>query len=279
MALDRQSIARRDFPQARRGYDPASVDRHLAAIADEVEQLRRQAAPGAALAGRASEQVRSVIEAAEVSAAGIREAASAEAREHVARVAEAADGLRERIDALDRELSGMIGALRSGADRVRAELDDLAAGTSRLAAASAGAGAREAAGKMPPSALGTTVAQAAAGGAVEEVGEEPALAAVEEAPGSTPRAGAATPQAATATPDAAPEAGPAAPEAVPAAREAGPAAPVGRSTDVAGARIVALQWVMDGRPREETDRHLAEHFDLPDRAALLDQVYAIVSKA
>jgi hypothetical protein len=213
-----------------------------------------------------------VIEAAEVSAAGIREAASAEAREHVARVAEAADGLRERIDALDRELSGMIGALRSGADRVRAELDDLAAGTSRLAAASAGAGAREAAGKMPPSALGTTVAQAAAGGAVEEVGEEPALAAVEEAPGSTPRAGAATPQAATATPDAAPE-------AVPAAREAGPAAPVGRSTDVAGARIVALQWVMDGRPREETDRHLAEHFDLPDRAALLDQVYAIVSKA
>jgi len=38
VALDRQSIARRDFPQARRGYDPASVDRHLALIADEVDR-------------------------------------------------------------------------------------------------------------------------------------------------------------------------------------------------------------------------------------------------
>ena len=263
MALDRQSIARRDFPQARRGYDPASVDRHLAAIADEVEQLRRQAAPGAALAGRASEQVRSVIEAAEVSAAGIREAASAEAREHVARVAEAADGLRERIDALDREMSDMIGALRSGADRVRAELDDLATGTSRLAAADV-AGSGEAPREVAPSALGATV------GATAAVVEEPALAAVDEASGAEPEAPEpATPEAETA------DVGPAGP----AAPEAGPAAPVGRSTDVAGARIVALQWVMDGRPREETDRHLAEHFDLPDRAALLDQVYAIVPKA
>jgi DivIVA domain-containing protein len=278
VALDRQSIARRDFPQARRGYDPASVDRHLAAIADEVEQLRRQSAPGAALAGRASEQVRSVIEAAEVSAAGIREAASAEAREHVARVAEAADGLRERIDALDQELTGMIGALRSGADRVRAELDDLAAGTSRLAAADAG----EAPAGVAPSALGATVGAAAAGVATEEVGEEPALAAVDEPSGgeaATPAEPAATTES-TAAAEATAAAAPAAAEAgttgtVP----AGPGAPVGRSTDVAGARIVALQWVMDGRPREETDRHLAEHFDLPDRAALLDQVYAIVPKA
>jgi DivIVA domain-containing protein len=248
VALDRQSIARRDFPQARRGYDAPSVDRHLAAIADEVEELKRQAAPGAALAGRASEQVRSVIEAAEVSAAGIREAANADAREHVARVAEAADTLRERIDALDRELTGMIAALRSGTERVRADLDELAAGTSRLA------GTEQ---EGAPAVLGATVAEAAAAGdadaVAEEVEEEPALEAVEEAPASVPSEAAAA--------------------------EAGPAPPVGRSTDVAGARIVALQWVMDGRPREETDRHLAEHFDLPDRAALLDQVYAIVPKA
>jgi hypothetical protein len=54
--------------------------------------------------------------------------------------------------------------------------------------------------------------------------------------------------------------------------------PVGRSTDVAGARIVALQWAMDGRPLAETDAYLAEHYDLPDRAALLEQVYAIAPK-
>lgn len=46
MAIDRQSIERRDFPIARRGYDPASVDRHLAAIADAVEELQARAAAG-----------------------------------------------------------------------------------------------------------------------------------------------------------------------------------------------------------------------------------------
>ena len=113
MALDRQSIARRDFPAARRGYDPAAVDRHLAAIADEVEDLRRRSTPGAALAGQTSEQVRAIIEAAEAGAAGIREGAAADAREHVASVARAADGLRERIDALERELTAVLGALRT----------------------------------------------------------------------------------------------------------------------------------------------------------------------
>lgn len=46
MAFDRQSIERRDFPIARRGYDPASVDRHLASIADAVEELQARAAAG-----------------------------------------------------------------------------------------------------------------------------------------------------------------------------------------------------------------------------------------
>ena len=131
MALDRQSIARRDFPAARRGYDPAAVDRHLAAIADEVEELQAGPPPRARRSpAQTSEQVRAIIEAAEASAAGIREGATADAREHVARVAEAADGLRERIDALERELTGMLGALRSGAERLRADLDAISEGTS-----------------------------------------------------------------------------------------------------------------------------------------------------
>jgi len=253
VALDRQSIARRDFPSARRGYDQAAVDRHLAAVADEVEELRRRSTPGGALAGQTSEQVRAIIEAAEAGAAGIREGASADAREHVARVAAAADGLRERIDALERELTAVLGALRTGADRVRADLDELAEGTGRLVATAGGA---EAAGGAPepiaPSALGATVGQAAAAApGDEEVGEEPALSAVVEVP-----AEAAAP--------------------VPADTDA--PGPVGRSTDVAGARIVALQWAMDGRPQAETDAYLAEHYDLPDRAALLEQVYAIAPK-
>jgi DivIVA domain-containing protein len=239
VALDRQSIARSDFPQARRGYDPAAVDRHLAAIADEVQELRgRGSGPAGALATETSEQVRAIIEAAESSAAGIRESATADAREHVARVAEAADALRERIDALDRELSAVLGAVRSGAERLRAELDEVAAGAARLAAAASGPRASERS-EVAPGALGATLGEAAAEPADEEVGEEPALAAVADVP----------------------------------------AEPADRSTDVTSARIVAFERAMEGRPREETDRYLAEHFDVPDRAGLLDDVYARAAKA
>ncbi len=51
MAFDRQSIERRDFPIARRGYDPASVDRHLSAIADAFDDLRTRSAAGGLDAG------------------------------------------------------------------------------------------------------------------------------------------------------------------------------------------------------------------------------------
>src|SRR4051794_19077661 len=49
-----------------------------------------------------------------------------------------------------------------------------------------------------------------------------------------------------------------------------PAAPA----DEAGARLIALNMALDGKPREETARYLAEHFTLADVEALLDDVYA-----
>ena len=54
-------------------------------------------------------------------------------------------------------------------------------------------------------------------------------------------------------------------------RTAPPASPNG---DTTAARIVALDMALSGKPREETDRYLAEHYDVPDRGALLDEVYA-----
>jgi DivIVA domain-containing protein len=237
VALDRQSIARRDFATARRGYDPAAVDAHLAAIADEVEELRRRAGPGAVLATQTSEQVRTILEAAESSAGGIREAAQAEGREHVARVTEAADALRARIDALEAELGTIVQTLRAGAERLHAELQGVAADASALSRGASGAGVPEG---VAPSAVGATLGSVA--GAVEandEVDEEPALTAVEEAP-----AGAS-----------------------------------GRSRDVEGARIVALERALSRVPREETDRFLAEHYELPDRAALIDEAYRVASQA
>jgi hypothetical protein len=45
---------------------------------------------------------------------------------------------------------------------------------------------------------------------------------------------------------------------------------------VDGARLIALNMALNGEPREETDRYLAENFQLADRGKLVDEVYAAV---
>jgi len=65
----------------------------------------------------------------------------------------------------------------------------------------------------------------------------------------------------------------AAPPAAQAPAELPAAPPAGPSRDAGSARIVALEMALSGKPREETERFLAEHYDIPDRDALLDDVY------
>ena len=209
MALDRQTIMRDDFPSNRRGYDPAAVDAHLDRIADEVDEMRRRVAAPAPLSAQAGEQVKAIVEAAERGAQEIRDAAQAEAREHVANVTAAADRLRERIEQMERDMTQLVLDLRTGSERLRGDLDGLQAGTDALA----------------------------------EVRHEAA--------------------AEVAAPEPEPE-----PERAPTAVE------VPKNGDSAAARIVALDMALSGKPREDTDQYLAENYDVPDRAALLDEVYA-----
>lgn len=146
MTLDRQSIEKRDFPIARRGYDPAGVDAHLARIADELEQLRREgdrAATGG-VAGSAATHVQSIVEAAEATserllreaqaeAAELRERAAGDAqrsrqealeesREHVSKVGEQTTRMLQRVEAMDEELGAMLDNLRTGVNRLVADL-------------------------------------------------------------------------------------------------------------------------------------------------------------
>lgn len=146
MTLDRQSIEKRDFPIARRGYDPAGVDAHLARIADDLDQLRREtdrAATGG-VAGSASTHVQAIVEAAESTAERLLREAQAEAielreraagdaqrarqealeesREHVAKVGEQTTRMLQRVEAMDNELGGMIESLRTGVNRLVADL-------------------------------------------------------------------------------------------------------------------------------------------------------------
>jgi DivIVA domain-containing protein len=145
VALDRQRIERKDFPIGRRGYDPDAVDTHLASLADEVEELKRSARRRTeTLAAAASEQVRSIVEAAENSAAEIqrqaedeaseirseasnearatREQATSQAREYVGQVSESTSTMLQRLEAMETELGALIEALKTGGNRLNADL-------------------------------------------------------------------------------------------------------------------------------------------------------------
>ena len=257
MALDRQSIEKRDFPIGRRGYDPEAVDAHLSLLADELESARRASrGRGDTLASAASEQVRLIVEAAEQSASDIeREAdlearrirqesresaekarteAGTQAREHVTRVSEAATSMLERIDSMETELRGLLDGLRAGATRATSDLSLLQAAVGDLRGATVPA--------FQPEPLMGRVPAADPGGAFEPALAEPELDpedVLEEV------------------------------EAAEAADAAGD-----RPADEEGARLIAFNMALNGTPREDTEAYLEENFDLPDAAALLDDVYA-----
>jgi hypothetical protein len=122
--LDREFIQRDDFPSTRKGWDPGVVEAHLRAVADEVQLLRRaaEAPTGDPLAAAASAQVRAIVAAAEGGAAELRDESAADARDHVARIAEAAQELLVRIDGYGRELDDIMAGVRAGAARLAAEV-------------------------------------------------------------------------------------------------------------------------------------------------------------
>jgi DivIVA domain-containing protein len=144
--LERQDIERRDFPVSRRGYDPKAVDAHLRRVAEQLEQLARSPAIPDTLASASSDQVRAIVAAAETTSAEItrqaqeeadrtRREATTQAREHVGRVAEATRMMLQRLDAMEGELGAMVESLRTGAERLTADLDLLQGSAGELRAA------------------------------------------------------------------------------------------------------------------------------------------------
>lgn len=261
MALDRQSIEKKDFPIGRRGYDPEAVDAHLHTLADEIDELKRSARRRSeSLAAAASEQVRSIVEAAETSAADIqrqaedeareiraeagteadatREHATSEAREYVGRVSESTSGMLERIDAMENELSALIESLRTGSNRLNADLQLLEGNL-------------------------TAVKNAVVPRPQFEP-EQPVARRPEPAPVSEP------------FDEKAEVTGAAAGEVIAEAPAEPAPAPRTNGGDDDGARLIALNMALNGTSREETDRYLAENFKLTDRRGLLDEVYSSV---
>ena len=260
MSLDRQSIEKKDFPVGRRGYDPDAVDAHLKGLADELEEFKRSARRKTeTLASSASDQVRAIVEAAETSAADIqrqaedeareireeaatearntREQATAQAREYVGNVSQSTSTMLERLDAMESELSALIESLRTGSNRLDADLQLLEGNLSEVRGA---VSPRE---RFEP--------------------EPPEPAEPEHVPES----------AASARDHGAADHGDGLAQTESASYES--SRPDG-GDDSEGARLIALNMALNGTPRDETDRYLAENFQLEDRDGLLDEVYASV---
>jgi DivIVA domain-containing protein len=273
VALDRQSIEKKDFPIGRRGYDPDAVDQHLASLAEEIDELKRSSRRRSeTLASTASEQVRTIVEAAETSAAEIerqaeeeareiraeatseaqsaREQATSQAREYVGRVSESTSTMMQRLDAMENELGALIESLRTGSNRLNADLQLLEGNLGEVRDAVA---PRQRFEPEPPGA--------------EAYDKAAALPEIEEQPANGFRDGPTDYSAAAELADEE-ETG----------FEAAVAEPVsaGEGDDTEGARLIALNMALNGSSREETDRYLAENFSLSDRTSLLDEVYASV---
>jgi hypothetical protein len=292
--IDRQAIERRDFPIARRGYEPAAVDAHLRALAGEIEQLERELSDGSGrttLAATAGTQVQSILAAAEATAADLereaadsarttreeadrdaartREQAIAQARAHVAAVAQATAVLLERVGSMDAQVGALVESVRAGADRLATDLSAVEANMSELYDAAAGQTVtRAVAGESSarPSVPVPPAPAHPAHPASQLAGEAPT-----PPPIPTPPSGAAAPQvrhAQTEPPPLSP------PEAAEPDVHVDPEAP--ENGDLDGARLIALNMALNGESREDADRYLAENFQLADRQRLIDEVYAAI---
>jgi hypothetical protein len=287
--IDRQAIERRDFPIARRGYDPAAVDAHLRVLANEIEELQRELGDGgreSSLAATAGTQVHSILAAAEAAAADIerqaldeastlradadrdaaetRERAIEQARAHVAAVSDASAVLLERVSSMDGEVGTLVEALRSGAGRLTDDLSAVEKNMDELYDAASGRGASPP--KAPPT--GSRGSEAAAPGPTDPPASSPPAPAPSHTPVPSPAAGPSIPApgARASRPPRAAASGPVRPAA----------ASVAENGDLDGARLTALNMALNGESRAEADRVLAENFQVPDRMALIDEVYASI---
>jgi DivIVA domain-containing protein len=268
--FDRQAVERRDFPIGRRGYDPAAVDAHLRALADELEELQRAAITGGAdvsVASTAGTQVQSILQAAETAAAEIerhalenarqvredadrdadrtREEAVERARQHVAAVAQVTARLLEHVGSMDGEVSALVESMRAGAGRLAADLSAVETGMSELYDAASGR-TNAAVEPAPPRQYEPEPPR--------QFEPEPQRAFEMELDSALQEV----------------------PQPVAASVSAGAQEAGASGSDVDGARLIALNMALNGESRADTERYLAENFQLPDRLKLIDEVYSAI---
>jgi hypothetical protein len=229
--------------------------------------------------------VRAIVQAAERSAAEIEQQATDEAarrrsdaasdaeatrasaesaaQDHVSAVQGETRSMLERIEAVE----SLLAHLKTTAQEIQTGLDALHDQVGTLGGGSAPEAALPAA---PPAESPADPPPAAIAAASIPPTEQAAPA--EDAPSVAPETVAEAPTAGAPVEHAHTWGTPAEP---PMEAAAPPAEAQGsRSDDEAGARMVALNLMLDGVPRDQIERHLDEHYALADRDGLLDDLYA-----
>ncbi len=300
--LDRQVIERRDFPIVRRGYDPASVDAHLRALAADVEELRHEAQSrgGDSLAAVAGTQVQGILEAAQATAETIereaaqaaqatraaadadarriRDEAIARAQERVAAVSQATEVLLARVATMDGETQTLVESLRTGAGRLADDLAEVEGNMSVLY--DSAAGRTEGGGSVQSVELEAEPEPEVHYIATDDTPVLAPPAQLHEAPfvelpsdshegmQGDPYEEAVQGGAVQLAQD---EQGMSS-RTLRTVEQTAAASP----EDLDGARLVALNMALNGDSREETGQYLAENFAVSDRERLLDEVYAAI---
>ncbi|MGB9182435.1 MAG: DivIVA domain-containing protein [Solirubrobacteraceae bacterium] len=315
MALDRQSIEKKDFPIGSSGYDPEAVDAHLTAVAAEIAEFKLSARRrNDTLASSASDHVRAIVEAAESSASDIQRAAETEAREirqeatseaqatreeaaeqarqHIGKVTESTASMLQRIDAMESELSSLVDTLRTSGNRLDSDLRLLEGHINEVSDAfsSPPRFARE--DETPPVEVAPPLtngyssvpeAEDAWGAPPDSLSDESSRVGLEEEGmvGAEQASWAGAEQASWAGAEQASAAG--TEPGVKVEVDEGnstpapePAAQAESSDDAEGARLIALNMALNGTPRDETAKYLSENFTLSNSDGLLDEVYASV---
>ncbi len=229
----------------------AEADRLREESTAEAERTRREAS---------AEAARTRSEAAE-EADQTRNDATAEAQGHVASVRDATSTMLERVESLEKEARSLVDSLRSRGSRLTGDLDQLETEMGELRSASGAApvvaepepeplveGPAEL--LEPERTLIPTEAAAEEAALLDEATEETRLDELEAARIEDEE------ELLLEEPE----------------LDEAPATTTGGDTE--GARLIALNMALNGTPREETDRYLAENFSIEDRAVLLDEVYA-----
>ena len=169
----------------------------------------------------------------------IRDEAIARSQDHVGKVHEATALMLQRVDAMESELGALVESLRTGANRLSADLSLLSGNMGELYGAARRAPTRRP-GATSPRSRRRRWRRRSRSSSPSPTTRSPSRARPSPPPPTSP----------------------------PPAADA--------DDDVEGARLIALNMALNGQTREETDKYLAENFDLADRAALLDEVYATV---